>query len=56
MNGETETVKCEDCGWVGSPNAISYEIYGDGKDKKFGLCPQCKGLGTFQKANCPNEP
>jgi len=55
MDEETKAIKCEDCGWIGSPKEASYEIYGGGRDKTFGLCPQCKGLGKFRRVNCPKQ-
>lgn len=45
---EDLVLKCNTCGGICIPADIHYDIYGTRKDKAFGQCPQCHGVGRFQ--------
>lgn len=44
-------LKCDTCGSICTSVDIHSDIYGTKKDKTFGQCPQCYGIGKFQIAN-----
>ena len=42
------SLRCDTCGTISPSADILHEIYGTGRNKAFGQCPQCHGIGEFQ--------
>lgn len=45
---EEMRLKCDNCGAILRQPEISHDLYGNGKDRQFGKCPRCRGIGKFK--------
>ena len=46
---ENERLRCDSCGAIFRQPDIYHDLYGSGKNRYFGKCPRCGGIGEFQK-------